>query len=93
MSINQDGYKSAVLNKTLEYGVFNSFKRFSFRIVRSSSDWVAVGMCYQKIAADNNYEFDNYQDIGHGYYMISSNGGSWSHIDAEKNNIVRSFKF
>jgi hypothetical protein len=67
-------------------------KKFSFRIVKSSADWVAVGMCHSKTAAKYNYEFKFDKDF-HGYYMISSNGGSWSSIDKLKNNKVRTFKF
>jgi hypothetical protein len=66
--------------------------KFSFKILKSSSNWVAVGMCYSKLAAISNYGF-NYQSINHGYYMISSNGGSWSSIDSSKNNVVKAFKF
>jgi hypothetical protein len=40
----------------------------------------------------SHYTFD-FQGQSHGYYMISSNGGSWSSIDPKKNNIVRAFKF
>lgn len=67
-------------------------KRFSFRIVRSSSDWVAVGMCHAKTAASFSYGF-KFDAEFHGYYMISSNGGTWSTIDKNNNNKVRTFKF
>lgn len=49
-------------------------------------------MCHIKTAVKNNFEF-NYQNTGHGYYMISTNGGSWSNIDSKLNNIVKCFKF
>lgn len=58
----------------------------------SCADWIAVGMCHQKTAINNGFVF-NYDQLGHGYYMVSSNGGSWSHIDDDLNNVVRSFKF
>ena len=49
-------------------------------------------MCHAKTASESNYGF-NYNAAFHGYYMISSNGGSWSPIDGKKNNVVKAFKF
>jgi hypothetical protein len=49
-------------------------------------------MCHPKIVASKNYGF-NFSAIGHGAYMVSANGGSWSHTKAEHNNSVKSFKF
>lgn len=51
-------------------------KTFSFK-VRPVSSWLAVGMCHKNIVASKSYLF-NHQTTGHGAYMISSNGGSWS---------------
>jgi len=31
--------------------------------------------------------------IGHGAYMVSANGGSWSNIAEDKNNKIKTFKF
>eukprot|EP00919_Chromeraceae_sp_WS-2016_P041575 GHVR01099067.1.p2 GENE.GHVR01099067.1~~GHVR01099067.1.p2 ORF type:complete len:100 (+),score=8.25 GHVR01099067.1:1287-1586(+) len=90
-SLEPNGYKPCILNKTLEDEGY-AIKRFSFRIVKSTNDWVAVGLCHQKLITDSNYEF-NYQQQGHGFYLISSNGGSWSSIDKDYNNVVKAFKF
>ena len=49
-------------------------------------------MCHSKTVANSNYGF-NYQSAFHGYYMVSSNGGTWSTIDPKKNNVVKAFKF
>jgi len=49
-------------------------------------------MCHSKTAANSSYGFDYGGDF-HGYYMISSNGGSWTCIDKNKNNKIRTFKF
>ena len=49
-------------------------------------------MCHISTVINSKYAFD-YQLTPHGYYMISSNGGSWSSIDTKKNNVVRTFKF
>lgn len=70
----------------------NYTKKFAFKIKESSSNWVAVGMCHPKVVASKNYGF-NFSAIGHGAYMVSANGGSWSHTKAEHNNSVKAFKF
>lgn len=49
-------------------------------------------MCYKNSIVNANFTF-NYSALGHGAYLISSNGGSWSSIDAGKNNQVTSFNF
>jgi hypothetical protein len=43
------------------------------------SNWIAVGMCNKKKVIENKYKFQ--VDGGHGTYMISSNGGSWSNYE------------
>jgi len=35
----------------------------------------------------------NFSALGHGSYMISSNGGTWSNTDSTANNTVKAFKF
>lgn len=40
----------------------------------------------------NEYKF-NYTNIGHGSYLISGNGYSWSHGSADKNSKMLSFSF
>jgi hypothetical protein len=39
-----------------------------------------------------NYGF-NFSQLGHGGYLVSANGGSWSHLKEDQNNKVKSFKF
>ena len=39
--------------------------------------WLAVGMCQKNKIISNNYSFP-FSTLGHGAYMISSNGGTWS---------------
>jgi hypothetical protein len=65
-----------------------SIKSFGFKIKESTSNWVAVGVCHKNIVASKNYGF-NFSSIGHGAYMISANGGSWSHSKVEHNNSVK----
>lgn len=45
-------------------------------------------MCHSKVVASKNYAF-NFSALGHGGYMVSSNGGSWSNTKAEANNTVK----
>jgi hypothetical protein len=89
-SSNSSGYKFAVMDPHLESGP--PVKGFGFKIKESSSNWVAVGMCHKGVVAGKNYSF-NFSAIGHGAYMVSANGGSWSHTKAEHNNSVKAFKF
>lgn len=89
-AINSSGYKFIIMTPHFETG--SGTKKIAFRIKESLSNWVAVGMCHPKIVASKNYGF-SFSSIGHGAYMVSANGGSWSHTKAEHNNSVKSFKF
>lgn len=85
-SSNSSGYKFAIMDPHLESGL--GIKNFGFKIKESSSNWIAVGMCHKNIVANKNYGF-NFSSIGHGAYMVSANGGSWSHTKIEQNNSVK----
>lgn len=63
-------------------------KTFAFKIKESTSNWVAVGVCHRELVKGKGYGF-NFGSIGHGGYMISANGGSWSNSKIEVNNIVK----
>lgn len=69
-----------------------SKKTFSFAVNQLTSNWLAIGFCLQKVVQTKNYSFV-FGAIGHGAYMISSNGGSWSHSKAESNNTLKAIKF
>ena len=49
-------------------------------------------MCHKNIVSGKNFGF-NFGGVGHGGYLVSANGGSWSNIKAEFNNTIKSFKF
>lgn len=66
----------------------NKVKTYSFKIQECSSNWVAVGMCHKDIVATKGYAF-NFSNLGHGGYMISANGGTWSNSSNEFNNKVK----
>ena len=53
---------------------------------------MAVGICHKETVTANGFHF-NYASVGHGGYLISANGGSWSTLDANCNNVVNSFVF
>lgn len=50
--------------------------RVAFRIKENSSNWLAVGACYKNSISTSNYTF-NYSNLGHGAYLVSSNGGTF----------------
>lgn len=74
-SINNTGYKFILMDPPIETA---GITKIAFRIKESSSNWVAVGVCHPKIIAEKNFGF-NSSNIGHGAYMVSANGGTWSH--------------
>ena len=56
----------------------NKKKTFAFRMKEvNPSNWCAVGLCHKNIIVSKNYNF-TFSQLGHGGYMISSNGGTWS---------------
>lgn len=46
--------------------------------VKKFFGWVGIGICLRNIIKTANYHF-NHTNIGHGSYLISSNGYCWSH--------------
>ena len=85
-SQNNSGYKFAIMEPGLEKGPDN--KTFHFRIKECNSNWIAIGICHKNIVVSKNYTF-NFSSVGHGAYMISANGGTWSNNNAEFNNKVK----
>jgi hypothetical protein len=55
-------------------------------------NWLAVGVCHKNVVQAKNFSF-SFNVLGHGAYMISSNGGSWSDTKSEANNSVKVFIF
>ena len=54
--------------------------------------WVGLGICLKNPIKAANYHF-NYTNIGHGSYLISSNGYSWSHSVKDFNSAFKTFQF
>jgi hypothetical protein len=53
-----------------------SVKKWQIKIVKLAS-WIGVGVCHINEIKKANFNF-NYTNTGHGSYLISSNGYSWS---------------
>lgn len=85
-AVKSSGYKFAIMEPGVEAG--KSSKRFAFRVRESISNWLALGVCHKKVVQGKGYGFV-FGSIGHGAYMISSNGGSWSHLRADQNNSIK----
>ena len=91
-STSASGYKFAILNPALNSKGIKK-RVFAFKIKEvSTSNWIAVGICHAKIITDKTFNF-TFSTLGHGAYMISSNGGTWSHHDSTANNLVKAFNF
>lgn len=92
-------YKFIVIDPPLDLS--NAVSELNFKInINSSSNWMALGLCHKNTIVQNSYSFPYsstgklfLNSQGHGAYMISSNAGTWSHIDSAWNNVVKAFKF
>jgi hypothetical protein len=60
--------------------------------VKKFVGWVGVGICLKNMIKTANYHF-NYSNIGHGSYLISTNGYTWSHSAKEFNSTSKCFNF
>ena len=49
--------------------------------VKNNSNWIAFGVCHKNIVQSKNFSF-TFNSVGHGAYLVSSNGGSWSNTEA-----------
>jgi hypothetical protein len=54
--------------------------------------WIGVGLALKNVVIKNKYKF-NHGTIGHGMYMLSGNGYTWSHSEPENNSKFQSFSF
>lgn len=64
---------------------------WGIKIVKISG-WVGIGISLKNTLIKANYHF-NYTNIGHGSYLISNNGYSWSHSNKDFNSAYKSFPF
>lgn len=54
--------------------------------------WIGVGICLKNVITKANFFF-NYTTVGHGSYMISNNGYSWSHSLLQFNSAHKTFHY
>ena len=61
------------------YHHVDGMKKINWGIkIKKFTGWIGLGICLKNIIKNANYHF-NYNNTGHGSYLISSNGYSWSH--------------
>lgn len=75
LSQEDDNYQMALMYPQLSY---NHTQVFRFKITKLTGSWLAVGMAHKNILSQKKYRF-HFKQPGHGAYMISANGGTWSH--------------
>jgi hypothetical protein len=68
-----------------------SIKKWTVKIIKLSS-WIGVGVCHRNKIVAGKFNFQ-YSNTGHGNYLISSNGYSWSSYKLEFNSKFESFSF
>ncbi|CAD8054837.1 unnamed protein product [Paramecium primaurelia] len=89
-SSSTHGYKFAVMTPSLDK---NQTTVFGFKLnCVHQSNWIAIGVCDLSIVQNKQFGFA-FQSLGHGGYMVSSNGGAWSSTTSNQNNVVKCFKF
>jgi hypothetical protein len=84
------GQRFILMEQGLNDGTMRK-KNWGIRI-KKFGGWVGIGISLQALIKTANYHF-NYTVIGHGSYLISSNGYSWSHSVKEFNSAFKCFSF
>jgi hypothetical protein len=51
--------------------------QWAMKIIKLTG-WIGIGICLKRLIEDSQFKF-NYTKLGHGSYLISGNGYSWSH--------------
>lgn len=87
-AIRTDGAQS--IHKYIPCNIDNKM-RWGIKIIKFVG-WVGIGICLKNAIKNANYFF-NYTSIGHGSYLISSNGYSWSHSVKQFNSAFKTFQF
>ena len=64
---------------------------WAYKVIKCSS-WIGVGICLKQSIINLKYQF-NYSNIGHGSYLLSSNGYTWSHSDKNYNSVYKGFSY
>lgn len=71
----------------------NSKKKYSWAVkINKLVGWIALGLGLKKCISEAQLKFV-YNTVGHGSYLISANGYSWSHFQGQNNSKMQSFSF
>lgn len=63
----------------MDWKLGKSIKNLRYKILQDSNSFIFIGLCHRKVVKAKNFTF-SYSGIGHGVYMISSNGGNGIYI-------------
>lgn len=66
-------------------------KKWGVKVIKLAS-WIGIGVCHINEIKKAKYMFQ-YSNTGHGNYMISSNGYSWSSYKKEFNSKFEPFSY
>lgn len=72
-SVEAYNYHFCLMEPSIQEKGNRPFK-VAFKVVENNSNWLGMGICYKNTIIQNNFTF-NYSNLGHGGYLISSNGG------------------
>jgi len=89
MSSNQ---RFALFNQSLQSYVKSRKKVEWFLKISKLSCWIGIGIALKNKMIQHNYQF-NYTSLGHGSYLLSSNGYTWSNSIQADNSSFKSFYF
>ena len=87
--MESSGQRFILMNKNLNT---NSRKKSWGIKIKKFGGWIGIGMSLKKQIMTANYNF-HYTILGHGSYLISTNGYSWSHSEKEFNSAFKCFTF
>ena len=77
----------------MEQDLSKSSKKKTWGIkIKKLGGWIGVGISLKSQIVGSNFNF-HYTTIGHGSYLISTNGYSWSHSVKEYNSALKCFTF
>ena len=90
--MNQSNAEQRVALMKVEFSSNSKGKyRWAIKILKLHG-WIGLGLALKNTVVNSNYKF-NYGSTGHGMYLISANGYTWSHSQSEDNSKVGSFSF
>jgi hypothetical protein len=83
-----NSFKVALMEPNLENKACNEIIHFRINEYHPNNTWISLGMCHKHFMARNSYNINinNFFTLGHGAYLISSNGFCFSNTDENLNN-------